>query len=596
MAGFIIFDHCNHHKMKRYTFHISHIITALFLFYSCKFFQPKKAEIPQPRMSIEDSLAMVRQQQFVLTLDDAADQIRNVLENRLPGQRYTVEERSLFSSVLLPRFYTGRAFAPYWFAHPDSLEKARSMIAFIGSTSYHGLQAEDYHFEKTKELFDNILNDSSARFDPVLLARLDLLLTDAWFMIASHIYNGKVDPEELTSQWGIQRNKPELMLDKRLADFRGSDINELMQQFYPPNPGYQAMVAEAAKISQMQDLPKIKISGRQAAIKPGEKSELLPLLRRHLQLWEVYEPDSLATSEIYDGRTAEAVRRLQQKFGYQPDGVIGRLTLNAINTTLKERLQSLYVNMERLRWLPDSLEKRFVLVNIADFTLRVMEGYDTLLEMKTIVGKDYRETPVFNARITYLVFSPTWTVPPGIQKADVIPATARNVNYLKEKNMVVLNARGQQVDPATINWRRDGMRYTIRQAPGPQNALGRVKFMFPNKYDVYLHDTPSRELFARDERTFSSGCIRVEKPFDLARLLLDDMPEWTDERIRQAMNNDNPRTVVLRSQPGVYLYYLTAWADRAGNVYYRNDIYDRDAEVFAGLQQKKSASLPLLSD
>lgn len=481
--------------MKPYIPLISLTITVLFLFNSCEFFRPKTPEVPQARMSTEDSVALVRLQQFELSLDEAADQIRNILEDRIPGQRYIVENRSLYSSVLLPRFYTGRAFTPYWFAHPDSLEKAHSMIAFIDSTKFHGLQSDDYHFEKLKELFDDITTDSAARFDPILLARLDLLLTDAWFMIASHLYNGKVDPEELTSQWGIQRNKPELMLDDRLNQFRGIGIGQMMQHFFPPYPGYQVMVAEAIKISQMQEVPKVKITGRQSTIKPGEQSDLLPLLRSRLEIWGVYEPDSLVNSGTYDENTVNAVKMLQNKFGYQPDGVIGKLTLNAINMTIEERLKSLYVNMERLRWLPDSLEKRYVLVNIADFTLQLMEGNDTLLQMKTIVGKDYRETPVFNSRITYLVFSPTWTVPPGIQKADVIPATAKNLNYLKEKNMIVLNAHGQQVDPSSINWKRDGMRYTIRQAPGPQNALGRVKFMFPNKYNVYLHDTPSRELF-----------------------------------------------------------------------------------------------------
>ncbi|HMM11549.1 MAG TPA: L,D-transpeptidase family protein [Bacteroidales bacterium] len=569
---------------------------SILFFYACEYFQPRP-QAPQPAiMSLEDSLALVRQQKFALTLEQSGDEIRTILENRLPGQRHIVENRHLFSSVLLPRFYTSRGFAPFWFKHSDSLQQASRMIEFIRSTSYHGLQSDDYHLEKTEELLSSLLSDSTARFDPVIIARLDMLLTDAWFMIASHLYNGKLDPEELTIQWGIQRNKPELMLDVRLAGFDGTDIDKLMQTFYPPHPGYMNMVAEASRISQLQEVAGVKFSNRHSPIKPGESSALMPQIRQRLALWEVYTADSLSGSEIYDENTVDAVKRLQHKFGYQTDGVIGRLTMNAINMSLEERLKALYTNMERLRWLPDSLEKRYVLVNIADFTLRVMEGNDTLLEMKTIVGKDYRETPVFNSRITYLVFSPSWTVPPGIQKADVIPATARNINYLKEKNMVVLNAHGQAIDPSTINWKRDGMRYIIRQAPGPQNALGRVKFMFPNKYNVYLHDTPSRELFARDERTFSSGCIRVEKPFELARLLLDDDPGWTEERIRQAMNSSSERTVVLRSQPGVYIYYLTAWADQNGNLQYRNDIYNRDAEIYAALQQKKPANQGSLFD
>lgn len=572
------------------------IFAMLLVLQSCELIRQEKPVEPSQTTSLQDSLAQVRLQQFELALEEASEKIRTILENRLPGERYTLENRALFSSVLLPRFYTSRAFRPYWLWHPDSLEKYLIMRDFIKSVQYHGLQADDYHLQAIQDLTDTMLADTTAIMDAEMIARLDVLLSDAWFMIASHIYNGKVDPEELMSQWGIQRNKPELMLDQRLAGFSGRDINILMQQFYPPHPGYLVMVAEANKLSQMEEIPLIRLSNRQLPIKPGDRNEMLPGIRLHLQSWDVYQPDSLAVSDLYDESTVNAVKQLQTRFGYQPDGVIGKLTLNAINMRPQERLQCLYVNMERLRWLPDSLEKRFVLVNIADFTLHVMEGSDTLLAMKTIVGKDYRETPVFNSSIKYLVFSPSWTVPPGIQKADLIPAAARNINYLKEKNMIVLNTRGQQVDPAKINWRRDGMRYTIRQAPGPQNALGKVKFMFPNKHNVYLHDTPSRELFARDERTLSSGCIRVEKPFELAQLLLDDMPDWTPGRIRQAMDSGIERTVVLKSPAGVYLYYLTAWADKSGKVFYRNDVYHRDDEIMAALQQKRTVSKSLIND
>lgn len=570
--------------------------SALICFQSCHLYGPKSPPIQAPAMHPADSLALQRKQSFDKLLAEASGQIRIILENRLPGQRYTVENRTLHSLVLMPQFYTARMFMPFWFEHPDSLQKAASMVQFIRSTVDHGLQPDDYHLVKIVELFDTLHSDSASLFDALRIAHLDILLTDAYFMIASHLYNGKVDPEALSSQWGIQRNKPELLLDQRLLRFKGNDISHFMKQFYPPHPGYETMVDEAHKISLKQDVPQVRLSGKPSSIKPGEKSKILPSVRRRLEYWSLYEPDSLVDSEIYDENTAHAIKRLQRKFGYQPDGIVGRLTLNALNMSLKERLEHLYVNMERLRWLPDSLEKRFLMVNIADFTLFMLENNDTLLQMKTIVGKDFRETPVFNSKITYLVFSPSWTVPPTIQKADVIPAAARNHNYLKEKNMVVLDARGQQIDPATINWKRDGMRYTIRQAPGPQNALGKVKFMFPNKHNVYLHDTPTRELFARDERTFSSGCIRVEKPYELARLLLDDMPEWTDERIKQAMNSGVERTVVLSTKPGIYIYYLTAWGDASGNIHYRSDIYNRDAEVMEVLKQKKLPMPVLGSD
>jgi murein L,D-transpeptidase YcbB/YkuD len=300
----------------------------------------------------------------------------------------------------------------------------------------------------------------------------------------------------------------------------------------------------------------------------------------------LYQTDTLDNIYKYDEKAVDGIKKLQELFGYNTDGAIGKNTLKALNMPVKERISQLYVNMERMRWMPDSLEPLYVMVNIADFTLGAFRGSDTLITMRTIVGKNYRETPVFNSKITYLVMSPSWTVPPTIQRKDIIPEVSKSVGYLAGKNMKVFDSKGKSIDPSTVNWRRDGMRYTIRQAPGASNALGKVKFMFPNKHNVYLHDTPTRELFKRDERTFSSGCIRIEKPFELAQLLMADMPDWTPERIRQSMNSGSERTVVLKSPVGVYIYYLTAWGGSDGKIHYRSDIYERDKEMLKVLKDK----------
>jgi len=242
-----------------------------------------------------------------------------------------------------------------------------------------------------------------------------------------------------------------------------------------------------------------------------------------------------------------------------------------------------------LRWLPDSIGSRLIMANIADNTLYMYNGSDTLIRMRMIVGRSYRKTPVFNATITYLVFSPSWTVPPGIMRNDIIPSVMRNPNYLAEKNMQVYDSNRKPVDPASINWRTQGMRYTVRQAPGRNNALGKVKFMFPNKHNVYLHDTPDRELFARDAHAFSSGCIRVQNPFELAKIMLSDLPQWNDSLIHQAMNNNKERTVVLKTPVDIYIYYLTAWVDNFGIVQYRSDIYNNDVDILAALGERKNS-------
>jgi murein L,D-transpeptidase YcbB/YkuD len=346
------------------------------------------------------------------------------------------------------------------------------------------------------------------------------------------------------------------------------------------------MVAEAKRLRAIESSDfQVKLDLKQS-IKPGDSLKSVALIKDKLAFLGFYQPDTINPPNLYDEMAVEAIRELQEQFGYNMDGAIGKNTLKALNMPVEQKINQLYVNMERLRWMPDSLEKVYLMVNIADFTLNVFSGNDTLLSMRTIVGKDARETPVFNSRITYMVMSPSWHVPPTIKKQDVIPSVIKDISYLEKKQMKVIDAKGNVVDPSTVNWKRDGMKYSIKQQPGAQNSLGKVKFMFPNKHNIYLHDTPSRSLFARDERTFSSGCIRVEKPFELASLLLSDKPEWTPERIKQAMDSGVEKTIVLKDKVGVYIYYLTAWGSASGKINYRADVYNRDKVIEEALSEK----------
>ncbi|EIM74493.1 ErfK/YbiS/YcfS/YnhG family protein [Nitritalea halalkaliphila LW7] len=285
--------------------------------------------------------------------------------------------------------------------------------------------------------------------------------------------------------------------------------------------------------------------------------------------------------------------RLQQRLGLNQDGVIGNGTLAGLNEPPAQQMQKLAVNMERLRWLPDTLkEETVIVVNIANFRMDLIQNRDTLFSTEAIVGKNYRKTPVFNAEMSYLVFSPTWTVPPTILANDVLPAVKKDMNYLKSKQMRVLTFDGKEVDPTKINWQSlsaRGFPYMIRQDPGPQNSLGAVKFMFPNRYNVYIHDTPSREQFGRDNRALSSGCIRIREPERLAVLLLEDQG-WTPERIAAAMKRKTEENVRLKRPIPVVLLYLTAWTDEGGRLQWREDIYTRDAELAAALRSKRSSS------
>jgi murein L,D-transpeptidase YcbB/YkuD len=283
----------------------------------------------------------------------------------------------------------------------------------------------------------------------------------------------------------------------------------------------------------------------------------------------------------------------QKDWGLNADGVIGKGTLLALNTGPHALVDRLKVNMERFRWLPLREPRKYLMVNIANFNLVLIEGEDTLISMRAIVGKESRETPVFDALMTYIVFSPSWTVPPTILRNDVIPELLKDPEYLVKKNMKLLRYNGSEIAYSEIDWSkmsRNNFPYMVRQNPGPENALGRVKFMFPNSYNVYIHDTPTRGYFARDDRALSSGCIRVEKPFELACLLLADVPVWPPEKIQTAMQQNREQTATLKTPVDVLLLYLTAWTDRNGRVQFRKDIYMRDERVLHALNQKPEAA------
>jgi murein L,D-transpeptidase YcbB/YkuD len=282
----------------------------------------------------------------------------------------------------------------------------------------------------------------------------------------------------------------------------------------------------------------------------------------------------------------------QKDWGLNADGKIGKGTLLALNNKPNNLISQLKVNMERYRWLPLQEPEKYIIVNIANFKLALIEGVDTLISMRAIVGKDYRKTPVFNARMTYIVFAPTWTVPPTILMNDVIPELLKGPGYLKQKNMKILRNNGTEIAYSDIDWSKiskTNFPYMVRQNSGSQNALGKVKFMFPNSYDVYIHDTPTRGLFARDDRAISSGCIRIEKPFELAELLLSSSPEWTPAKIHNAMQQNSEQTVGLKTPVDVILLYLTAWSEGNGHVQFRKDIYQRDAMVLNALNKKPEA-------
>ena len=514
------------------------------------------------------------------------ESIRQFIDNKPTDKRYEIDNEYLLSGKVLPMFYINRIYAPAWFNQDTLCSNGYVLLDYIRQVDRHGLQPKDYHLFLIEKYVGKIL--SFTPMDTGDMMKLDVLLTDAFLLLGSHLYYGKVDPEKEGASWKMQRKEPELRLDLKLeVALTANDPGNGLDLLAPRYRSYWMMKDELAFFLGLNDhlWPAILSV---IAIKPGESNQLLPKIREKLIKLRYQLSDSISLT--FDEELEKQVKKFQADWGLNTDGVIGKATLDDLNSLPFKLINQLKVNMERFRWLPLQVTEKYIIINIANFELDLIEGTDTLISMRAIVGKELRETPVFNERITYIVFSPSWTIPPTILQNDVIPELLKGSGYIDKKNMKLLKPDGSELAYKDIDWSKiskDNFPYMVRQNPGPENALGRVKFMFPNAYNVYIHDTPSRGYFARDNRAMSSGCVRVEKPFDLAVLLLSDKPEWSPTNIRDAMKQDKEQTVLLKLPVDVMLVYLTAWTDGKDRVQFRKDVYQRDESIMLALNQEQ---------
>jgi L,D-transpeptidase YcbB len=475
-------------------------------------------------------------------------------------------------------------------------EKVEDMIALIKDVAQEGLKSEDYHLSAIEYLAEKVFVEKSD--DEEHAANLELLLTDAFFMISSHLNSGKTDRNSIDPQWNAAQRESigdvKSFVDSAMVK---DNIREAIKQLTPRHKAYENLKKALAKYRLIEssggwenfntELPKLALGTRHPDVVALRK-RLIPTQG------DVY--GELEDEELFDEMLHEQVMLFQKRNGITPDGVVAKGTIEALNISVYERIATIEANLERWRWISSDLGDRYVKVNIANFEMHVIENDSIIFASDAIVGKPYRKTPVFSSRLTYLVLAPTWTIPPTILAQDVIPAVRKNPGYLKQKNMQVLKSDGSVVDPSTIDWKSisaKGFPYIIRQAPGKDNALGAAKFMFPNQYSVYIHDTPTKELFARTDRSFSSGCIRISKPLEFAAFLLRDKPDWTIDRIKNVVAQGKETTVMISKPLPVHLLYLTAWAEDDGTVHFRKDIYDRDQSLLNALKKTPPSYLPV---
>jgi murein L,D-transpeptidase YcbB/YkuD len=452
------------------------------------------------------------------------------------------------------------------------------------------LKPESYHLALMEAFFESYEKSlaSGAALEGVELAELELLLSDAYFKLAHDLDLGRVDPGKLKAKWGIPRKTQTKDYGVLLTQAaRDQDLRTVLISLYPNTPSYRKgklRLRQLEEYVQMQGTWKPIKSDR--AIHLGETNSILPQVRERLAFWGFSPKGGAKDPKLYDSLLLEQVQAFQSQRGLHIDGVLGQGTLVALNTSPAQLMDKIRVNLERMRWVPaDFFEKEAILVNVPSFQVVYHRGADTLFSTKVIVGTLKNQTPIFKAPLSYLVLSPYWNIPPSIARKETLPAIRRNPGYLNANHMEVVNTAGQPVSLSQVNWKASPFPYLIRQKPGEHNALGLVKFMFPNPYNVYLHDTPSKQLFEREVLAFSHGCIRMEHPETFAALLLKDRQEWPLARMQEVMHQGKEEIVPLTNKIPVAILYFTFLVSPTGVPVFYEDIYGRDEELLLLLKK-----------
>ncbi|MGD2245172.1 MAG: L,D-transpeptidase family protein [Candidatus Aminicenantes bacterium] len=534
---------------------------------------------------------------YTASVGSFSEQVQKFIRNRIETASFPAQlkagEEVLFASVALPRFYEQRVYRPAWVDDTGPLSRAEALVRAIHGARNEGLHPEDYHLRKMESLFRqwSDLRKTENLQKARVLADLELLLTDAFLIYGSHLVSGKVNPENIDSEWIASRREVDTaqLLEKAI---QSNEIAETLTSLLPEHAGYGRLKTALSRYREIETGGGWPVVPEDSKLQKGDRNDRVTALRVRLLVTGDLESDNKIESDVFDDELEGAVRRFQKRHGLDSDGVVGPKSLDALNASPSERVKQIESNLERWRWLPQDLGARHILLNIANYMLDIMEDGVQVLTMRAIIGKEYRKTPVFSASMIYLVLSPFWHIPPKIAIQDKLPLIKKDVTYLEKQKIRVFQrwgAEAREIDPRTVDWENvtaKNFEYRLRQDPGPLNALGQVKFMFPNKFNVYIHDTPSRELFVRDERAFSSGCVRVEKPIDLAVYLLRENPKWKRENILAAIDTGLEQTVALPNPILVHLLYWTAWVDEDGTVQFRKDIYARDQKLWESLNEE----------
>jgi murein L,D-transpeptidase YcbB/YkuD len=509
------------------------------------------------------------------------ERMRDRIEGIRRSGQCVVEGDELAALKLITALYENNGFQPLW-SRPG---QANALLVAIRDAWREGLNPDDYHYQILSRILES--PDTS----PVDDVGRELLLSDAFFRLAYHYRFGRVDPEKLFIDWNFERGlddlSPQALLNQAIEEDR---VVETLQDLLPDGPYYRGLRNALATYRDMQTHGGWQQLPEGPLLKPGMSHPQIAMLRQRLAAEGYGETDS-GPADTMDPALEAVLVDFQKRHGIDEDGRLGPATREALNTPIRQRIDQIRVNMERLRWVSHSLPEDFLLVDIAGYRVLLFEDYRLIWSSRAVVGRPYRKTPVFRAMMTYLVLNPSWTVPPTILRQDILPKLRQGTAVLQEKHLAIIDNNGRQVDPDSLDLAKlsaGAFPYQLRQPPGPANALGRIKFMFPNRYLVYLHDTPTKSLFDKTQRAFSSGCIRIDKPLELAEILLARNPGWTPQRLQAEIATQRTKTVTLHRPIPILIMYFTAESGEDGQIRFRPDLYDRDAQVLEALNRKLS--------
>lgn len=480
------------------------------------------------------------------------------------------------------RFYHNRQFQPAWLTAKAPRPQAQELLKAIDASAAEGLDPRRYQKERLAGLLQEVEKTESYD-DPAaqrLLAYTDMHLTYTFLTLAAHLSTGRQQPGTLRIDWYTKPRNVDLdaRLQRALAD--EGNLDDALRTLRPPEDGYKPLIDALARYRQIAAQGGWQEIAPAEKLVPGLRDESVGRLKDRLRAEGDLPPLKEGEQEnwTFDESVTAAVARFQKRYGLEVTGKVDKDTLEEMDVPVAARIRQIEINLERWRWMPSDLGERYIRVNIPELKMALIDHGKPAIEMRVVVGEAQKSrTPVFSDKMTYLELNPAWNIPPSIAEEEILPKAAGDPGYLARNNIEVVT---------------EGSTTRLRQRPGPDNPLGQIKFMFPNEHDIYLHDTPADHLFTEAERDLSHGCIRLERPMDLAHVLLKGS-DWTPEKLQEAIASGEQRSIELSRPLPVHLLYFTAWVDKDGTVHFRRDIYGHDAKLAKALAEEPIVELDL---